>query len=112
MSQTMDPMLLSHFAFCHYNYKYDWLRPTLDEIFLKAYKKLCGKEAQLLDAEPDGRAGRGSLRAGVSGPAAAVAYGLDGVRSGQCSTVFSVFSLVRVLSAQCNCQSVHSVHSA
>ena len=37
-SQTMDPLLLSHYAFYHYNYKYDWLHPTLEEI-LKAYKK-------------------------------------------------------------------------
>ncbi len=30
-SRTLDP-LLSDYAFLHYNYKYDWLRPTLDEI--------------------------------------------------------------------------------
>ena len=32
----------------HYNYKYDWLRPTLEEI-LKAYKKLYGREARTED---------------------------------------------------------------
>jgi hypothetical protein len=31
-SRTLDPQLLSDYAFLHYNYKYDWLRPTLDEI--------------------------------------------------------------------------------
>ena len=31
-SRTLDPTLLSHYAFYHYNYKYDWLRPTLEEI--------------------------------------------------------------------------------
>ena len=31
-SRTLDAELLSDYAFLHYNYKYDWLRPTLDEI--------------------------------------------------------------------------------
>ena len=31
-SVNLDPQLLSDFAFLHYNYKYDWLRLTLDEI--------------------------------------------------------------------------------
>ena len=48
----MDPLLLSHYAFCHYNYKYDWLRPTRDEI-VKAYKKLYGAGAHNSDAESD-----------------------------------------------------------
>ena len=31
-------------AFLHYNYKYDWLRPTLEEI-VDTYTKLYGKES-------------------------------------------------------------------
>ena len=27
-SRTLSPSLLSDYAFCHYNYKYDWLRPS------------------------------------------------------------------------------------
>jgi hypothetical protein len=33
--------LLSTYSFLHYNYQYDWLRPTLEEI-MTAYKKLYG----------------------------------------------------------------------
>ena len=36
-SRKLSPEILSNYPFCHYNYKYDWLRPTLDEI-IKAYK--------------------------------------------------------------------------
>ena len=28
----LGPQLLSDYTFLHYNYKYDWLRPTLEEI--------------------------------------------------------------------------------
>jgi len=31
-SHCLGPQLLSDYAFLHYNYKYDWLRPTLEEI--------------------------------------------------------------------------------
>ena len=31
-SRTLDPQLLSDYAYLHYNYKYEWLRPTLEEI--------------------------------------------------------------------------------
>ena len=31
-SYCLGPQLLSDYAFLHYNYKYDWLRPTLEEI--------------------------------------------------------------------------------
>ena len=37
----------------HYNYKYDWLRPTLEEI-VDAYTKLYGKESRESDIESDG----------------------------------------------------------
>ena len=43
-SQKMDPQLLGDFAFLHFNCKYDWLRPTLQEI-VAAYMKLYGKES-------------------------------------------------------------------
>ena len=51
-SRTLDPELLSDYAFLHYNYKYDWLRPTLDEI-ITAYKKLYGKEQHESDADSE-----------------------------------------------------------
>ena len=51
-SRTLDPQLMSDYAFLHYNYKYDWLRPTLEEI-ITAYKKLYGKEARAEDAESE-----------------------------------------------------------
>ena len=44
-SRTLSPSLLSDYAFCHYNYKYDWLRPSLEEIFGAYNKKLYGKHA-------------------------------------------------------------------
>jgi hypothetical protein len=47
------PQLLSDYAFLHYNYKYDWLRPTLEEI-VDAYTKLYGKESRESDIESDG----------------------------------------------------------
>ena len=28
-SHCLDPQLLSDYAYLHYNYKYDWLRPKL-----------------------------------------------------------------------------------
>jgi hypothetical protein len=40
-------------CFLHYNYKYDWLRPTLEEI-VDAYTKLYGKESRESDIESDG----------------------------------------------------------
>ena len=51
-SRTLDPQLLSDYAFLHYNYKYEWLRPTLEEI-IAAYKKLYGKESRESDHESD-----------------------------------------------------------
>ena len=49
-SRTLSPTLLSDYAINHYNYKYDWLRPSLDEI-IKAYTRLHGKKAHWSDAE-------------------------------------------------------------
>ena len=40
-------------AFLHYNYKYDWLRPTLEEI-VDTYTELYGKESRESDIESDG----------------------------------------------------------
>jgi hypothetical protein len=34
-SHCLDPQLLSDYAFLHYNYKYDWIRPKLEEILLE-----------------------------------------------------------------------------
>ena len=52
-SRCLDPQLLSDYSFLHYNYKYDWLRPTLEEI-VDAYTKLYGKELRESDIESDG----------------------------------------------------------
>ena len=52
-SHCLGPQLLSDYAFLHYNYKYDWLRPTLEEI-VDTYTKLYGKESRELDIESDG----------------------------------------------------------
>ena len=51
-SRTLSPSLLSDYAFCHYNYKYDWLRPSLNEI-IAAYEKLYGKKGRDSDEESD-----------------------------------------------------------
>ncbi len=57
-SKTLDPTILSNYAFNHYNYKYDWLRPTIEEI-IQAYKKLYGTKARDSDAESDDDASGG-----------------------------------------------------
>ena len=62
-SHSLDPQLLSDYAFrvLHYNYKYDWLRPRLKEI-VAAYRKLYGKELRDSDNESDGSDGTGGLK--------------------------------------------------
>ena len=55
-SRCLDPQLLSDYSFLHYNYKYDWLRPTLEEI-VAAYMKLYGKESRDSDDESSGTEG-------------------------------------------------------
>jgi len=52
-SHFLGPQLLSDYAFLHYNYKYDWLRPTLEEI-VDTYTKLYGKESRESNIESDG----------------------------------------------------------
>ena len=49
-SGKLSPTLLSDYAFCHYNHKYDWLRPSLTEI-ITAYTKLYGKKVHDSDVE-------------------------------------------------------------
>ena len=44
-SRTLSVEILSDYSFCHYNYKYDWLRPSHAEI-IAAYTKLCGKRGR------------------------------------------------------------------
>jgi hypothetical protein len=58
-SLCLDPQLLSD-AFLHYEYKYDWLRPKLEEI-VAAYMKPYGKESRDSDNESDGPNGTGAL---------------------------------------------------
>ena len=53
LSHCLGPQILSDYAFLHYNYKYDWLRPTLEEI-VDAYTKLYGKESRESDIESEG----------------------------------------------------------
>ena len=55
-SRCLDPQLLSDYSFLHYNYKYDWFRPTLEEI-VAAYMKLYGKESHDSDDESSGTEG-------------------------------------------------------
>ena len=38
MNAQVNAQLLSDYCFIHYNYKYDWLRPTVEEI-VETYKK-------------------------------------------------------------------------
>ena len=52
-SHCLGPQLLSDYAFLHCNYKYDWVRPTLEEI-VDTYTKLYGKESRKSDIESDG----------------------------------------------------------
>ena len=52
-SRKLSPTLLSDYAFCHYNYKYDCrLRPTEAEI-IEAYLKLYGKGKPTLIEESE-----------------------------------------------------------
>jgi hypothetical protein len=59
-SHCLDPQLLSDYALLHYKYKYDWLRPKLEEI-VAAYLRLYGKESRDSDSESDGSDGTGRL---------------------------------------------------
>ena len=49
-SPTLSADILSDYAICHYNYDYDWLRPSSAEI-ISAYTTLHGKELHESDAE-------------------------------------------------------------
>ena len=51
-SRKLSPTLLSDCAFCHYNYKYDWLRTNEAEI-IAAYVKLYSKGKPKLVEESD-----------------------------------------------------------
>ena len=55
-SHKLDTGLLSDYAFLHYNYKYDWLRPTVQEI-VEAYNKIYGKELHESDYTSSGSEG-------------------------------------------------------
>jgi hypothetical protein len=59
-SHCLDPQLLSDYAFLHYNYKYDWFRPNLEEI-IAAYMRLYDKVSRDSDNESDGTNGTGGL---------------------------------------------------
>ena len=54
-SRCLDPQLLIDYSFLHYNYKYDWFRPTLEEIvaaYMKLYGVRCGGEADRFRCAP------------------------------------------------------------
>ena len=51
-SRTLDPQLLSDYAYCHYAYLYPWLRPTRKEIEA-AYLEVYGKDAHASDADAE-----------------------------------------------------------
>ena len=55
----MSSQLLSDYCFLHYNYKYDWLRPTLSEI-IELYKKIYGKDEPPADDPSDSESGGSS----------------------------------------------------
>ena len=61
-SLCLDLQLFSDYAFLIYNYKYDWLRPKLEEI-VAAYMKPYGQESRdsMADNESDGSNGTGGL---------------------------------------------------
>jgi hypothetical protein len=59
-SHCLDPKLLSDYVFLHYNYRYDWLRPKLEEI-VATYMRLYGKESRDSDNESDGSDETGGL---------------------------------------------------
>ena len=42
---TMSPEILALYVFIHYNWQYEWMQPTIDEI-VKAYKSVHGSEAR------------------------------------------------------------------
>ena len=48
------------YACLHYSYKFDWLRPKLEEI-VAAYLRLYSKESRDSDNESDGSDGTGGL---------------------------------------------------
>ena len=48
----MHPDLLELYMFIHYNARYDWLRPTIEEI-VAAYKAAYGSSARESDVESD-----------------------------------------------------------
>ena len=55
----MSSQLLSDYCFLHYNYKYDWFRPTLSEI-IELYKKIYGKDEPPADDPSDSESGGSS----------------------------------------------------
>ena len=43
-AQRMSPEVLALYVFIHYNWQYEWMRPTIDEI-VAAYIKMYGNDA-------------------------------------------------------------------
>ena len=49
---TMSPEILTLYVFIHYNWQYEWMRPSIEEI-VEAYIKAHGKEALPEDLKAD-----------------------------------------------------------
>ncbi len=69
-SHCLNPQLLSDYAFLHYNYKYDWLRPKLEEIVATVLHQGSRKRTKARSAPgQDTRSGQGALaRRHTDGP--------------------------------------------
>ena len=52
VAATMSPELLELYVFIHYNWQYDWMRPSVEEI-VKACLQEYGLEARPEDNESD-----------------------------------------------------------
>ena len=49
---TMSPDILELYVFIHYNWQYEWMQPSIDEI-VNAYRAVHGSEAQEDDVVVD-----------------------------------------------------------
>ena len=52
VAATMSPELLELYVFIHYNWQYEWMRPSVEEI-VAAYKVAYGSEAKEEDLASD-----------------------------------------------------------
>ena len=67
-AQRMSPEVLELYVFIHYNWQYEWMRPTIDEI-VEAYTKMYGNDAREEDVFPDQNSDSDTEDEGDSEPA-------------------------------------------